>query len=95
MTLIETTYRELHEAGLVRTREQFSTDYVGKNSNWYSYQTHMGRDFSVLTAAHCLRAIAKLEYAAAVLPQQQLSLTRIRALLSSYLREQHLAVVQS
>ena len=95
MTLIETTYRELHEAGLVRTREQFSTDYVGKNSNWYSYQTHMGRDFSVLAAANCLRTITKLAHVSTVQPQQQRSLSRVSALLSSYLREQHLAVVQS
>jgi hypothetical protein len=95
MTLIETTYRELHEAGLVHTREQFSTNYVGKNSNWYSYQTHMGRDFSVLAAAHCLRTITKLAHVATVQPQQQRSLSRVSALLSSYLREQHLAVVQS
>lgn len=93
MTLIETTYRELYGAGLVRTREQFSTDYMGKNSNWYSYQTHMGRDFSVLAAAYCLRTITKLEHAAAVQPQQQSSLSHVSALLSNYLREQHLAVV--
>ena len=95
MTLIETTYRELHEVGLVRTREQFSTDYVGKNSNWYSYQTHMGRDFSVLAAANCLRTITKLAHVSTVQPQQQRSLSRVSALLSSYLREQHLALAEA
>lgn len=95
MTLIETTYRELHEAGLVGTREQFSTAYVGKNSNWYSYQTHMGRDFSVLAAANCLRTITKLANASSVQPQQQRSLSHVSALLSSYLREQHLALAEA
>ena len=93
MTLIEQTYSLLRDADLVRTREQFSTNYVGKNPNWYSYQTHVGRDFSVLAAAHCLRAISKLSNADSIQPNQRHSLARAGALLDSYLREQHLALV--
>ena len=92
MTLIEQTYSLLRDADLVRTREQFSTDYVGKNPNWYSYQTHVGRDFSVLTAAHCLRTISKLSNADGIQPKQRHSLARAGALLDGYLREQHLAL---
>ena len=92
MTLIEQTYSLLRDADLVRTREQFSTNYVGKNPNWYSYQTHVGRDFSVLAAAHCLRTISEQSNADSIQPKQRSSLARARALLDRYLREQHLAL---
>lgn len=92
MTLIEQTYSLLRDADLVRTREQFSTDYVGKNPNWYSYQKHMGRDFSVLAAANCLRTINKLSNADSIQSKQRSSLAHARALLDSFLREQHLAL---
>ena len=92
MTLIEQTYSLLYEANLVRTREQFSTNYVGKNPNWYSYQTHVGRDFSVLAAAHCLRTISKLSNADSIEPKQRCCLARAGALLDIFLREQHLAL---
>lgn len=95
MTLIEQTYILLRDVDLVHTREQFSTAYVGKNPNWYSYQTHVGRDFSVLAAAHCLRAVSKLEHAQSIKPTQRRSIARVSALLSDYLREQHLALADS
>lgn len=92
MTLVEQAYSELREAELVTTHKQFSTQYVGKNPNWYSYQLHMGRDFSVLAAAHCLRTISKLSNADNIQPMQRHSLSRVSLLLSAYLREQHLAL---
>jgi len=95
MTLIETTYSLLRDAELVATREQFSTDYVGKNPNWYSYQLHVGRDFSVLAAANCLRTIAQLHNARDFKPSQRRSIARATALLSGYLREQHLALADA
>lgn len=55
MTLVEQTYLGLHSVGLVNSREAFSTQYLGKNPNWYSYQTHMRRDFSVSAAVECQR----------------------------------------
>ena len=92
MTLIEQTYSLLREADLIRTREQFSTDYVGKNPNWYSYQTHVGRDFSVLAAAHCLRTITELSNAETIQPKQRHALAHVIGILDGYLREQHLAL---
>ena len=44
MTLVEQTYLGLHSVGLVKSREAFSTQYLGKNPNWYSYQLHVGRE---------------------------------------------------
>ena len=92
MTLVEQAYSELREAELVTTHKQFSTQFVGKNPNWYSYQKHVGRDFSVLAAAHCLRALSKLANADSIQPMQRHSLARITVKLSDYLREQQLVV---
>ena len=92
MTLVEQAYSELREAELVTTHKQFSTQFVGKNPNWYSYQKHVGRDFSVLAAAHCLRALSKLANADSIQPMQRHSLARASLLLSAYLREQHLVL---
>lgn len=57
MTLLETTYTNLHSIGLVACAEAFSADYLGKNRNWFAYQKHVGRDYSVSAAIQCLRAI--------------------------------------
>ena len=92
MTLIEKTYTELRAAELVATRVQFSRQYVGKNPNWYSYQTHMRRDFSVSAAVECLRALKQHEHAATLDNKQTQSIHKITQQLDAYLREQHLAV---
>ena len=55
MTLLEQTYSNLRQAGLVKTAEAFSTEYLGKNKNWYAHQAHYGRDFSVRAAVGCVR----------------------------------------
>jgi len=57
MTLLETTYINLHSIGLVACAEAFSADYLGKNRNWYAFQKYAGRDFSVAAAIQCLRVI--------------------------------------
>jgi hypothetical protein len=95
MTLIEATYSELREAGMVTTREQFSTQFVGRNSNWYSYQLHVGRDFSVSAAVHCLRAIKQLEDAVTMKGKQRRSLAHTAQLLCCYLHEQHIELAGS
>ncbi len=93
MTLVEQTYLGLHSVGLVNSREAFSTQYLGKNPNWYSYQTHMRRDFSVSAAVECLRALKQHEHAATLDNKQTQSIHKITQQLDAYLREQHLAVV--
>lgn len=57
MTLLEQTYQNLRQAGLVHTAEAFSTQYLGKNKNWYAHQAHYGRDFSVKAAIGCVRSL--------------------------------------
>jgi|TARA_B110000091_G_C13683114_1_gene418757 hypothetical protein len=92
MTLVEQTYLGLHSVGLVNSREAFSTQYLGKNPNWYSYQTHMRRDFSVSAAVECLRALKQHKDAAALDKTQTLLIETIANKLDAYLRKQHLAV---
>ena len=50
MTLLETTYKSLHDCDLTKSTRDFSTKYLNRNANWYSYKTHKKRDFSVSTA---------------------------------------------
>ena len=57
MTLIENTYQTLKLANLTTTGEAFSKDYVGRNSNWFAWQRHARRDFSVTAAVQCLRSV--------------------------------------
>ena len=92
MTLVEQTYLGLHSVGLVQSRQAFSTQYLGKNPNWYSYQTHMRRDFSVSAAVECLRALKQHKDAGAVNKTQTLLIKTITNKLDAYLRNQHLAV---
>ena len=60
MTLLEHTYTCLRTAGLVKNAEAFSTEFLGKNKNWYALQAHYRRDFSVGAAIGCVQ---KLELA--------------------------------
>ena len=57
MTLIEDTYQTLKKAKLTTTREAFSSDYICRSRNWFAWQRHVGRDFSIAAAVQCLRSI--------------------------------------
>jgi hypothetical protein len=57
MTLLEQTYTQLKQVGLVNCAEAFSRNYLQKNCNWFAYQKHTGRDYSVGAAIACLRSI--------------------------------------
>jgi hypothetical protein len=87
MTLLEQTYTGLRQAGLVGTAEAFSTNYLGKNKNWYSYQTHMRRDMTLGAAVQCARSLRLFSTSEAALTGTQ------NSVISATLRaiEQHLA----
>ena len=89
MTLLENTYRQLSSAGLVNCAATFSTDYLGKNSNWYSYQKHTGRDFSIDAAVQCLRSIRAQQLATKLTQAQQHALATVEFELLAHLNEQH------
>jgi hypothetical protein len=89
MTLLEQTYRGLRQAGLVGTAEAFSTNYLGKNKNWYALQAHYGRDFSVRAAVQCLRIVRIRKEAAELLHVQLLVLRKAERALLSYLNNNY------
>lgn len=85
MTLLETTYRQLQGAGLVPCAEAFSRDYLGKNSNWYAYQKHLGRDYSTGAAIQCLRNIRSQQRSSGLSKAQQVALRRVETQLTLHL----------
>lgn len=90
MTHIEQTYRILRQAGLTTTRQAFSREYVGKNQNWFAYQAHMKRDFSIAGAINCLRSIRFQKQRDAALDIEQLcALREAEGLLLEHLNERY------
>lgn len=85
MTLLETTYRQLHSAGLVQCAEAFSRDYLGRNSNWYAYNKHRGRDYSVGAAIQCLRYTRTQLHYSDLPKAQRATLQRVELQLATYL----------
>jgi hypothetical protein len=57
MTLLENIYTQLKTTQLVPNAQTFSTQYLAKNKNWYSYQTHKGRDITLSAAVQCVRTL--------------------------------------
>lgn len=57
MTLLKYVYYVLVQHGFAQDGKDFSENWCNKNSNWYSYQTHMGRTFSLDAAISCLLSI--------------------------------------
>lgn len=90
MTLLEQTYTELRAAGLTDCAEAFSRDYLGKNKNWYAFQTHTGRDFSVAAAVQCLRSLRSRQTAPGLLQAQRKALTAAEQALLSHLNDAHM-----
>jgi len=89
MTLLENTYRQLNEVGLARYAAAFSTDYLGKNSNWYAYQKHSRRDFSIDAAVQCLRSIRAQQLKPKLTQAQQNALAAVEFELLAHLNIQH------
>jgi hypothetical protein len=87
MTLLENIYTQLKTTQLVANAQTFSTQYLHKNKNWYSYQTHMRRDITLGAALQCARALRLLTTGDTALTNTQSNV------ISATLRaiEQHLA----
>ena len=90
MTLLENTYRNLRQAELVGCAEAFSVNYLDKNKNWYAFQTHMRRDFSVGAAVQCLRSIRTNMRLTGLDVQQQAALSAAERSLLAHLNETYL-----
>jgi hypothetical protein len=59
MNIMNDTYTELRNAKMIKSGRQFSSTYVLRNANWFAYQKHNGRDFSLASAIDCLRSVRK------------------------------------
>jgi hypothetical protein len=89
MTLLESTYRQLNSAGLVNCAAGFSSDYLGKNKNWFAYQKHSKRDFSIDAAVQCLRSIRDQQHTQELTQAQQQVLRTAELELLAHLNTQH------
>jgi len=89
MTLLEKTYSDLSSVGLVQCAAAFSADYLGKNKNWFAYQKHVGRDFSVDAAIQCLLRIRTQQQAPKLTQAQQNALAAVEFELLAHLNVQH------
>ena len=89
MTLLENTYRQLNDVGLAHCAAAFSADYLGKNKNWYAYQKHSKRDFSIDAAVQCLRNIRAQQLATKLTQAQQHALAKAAQHLLDHLTKQH------
>ena len=90
MTLLERTYTGLRAAGLTHCAEAFSRDYLGKNKNWYAFQTHTGRDFSVAAAVQCLRSLRSRQTVPGIKGAQRRALAAAERALLLHLNDTHL-----
>ena len=45
---------------LAKNYSDFSAHWLNKNPNWYAYQTHVGRDFSLPTLINCLQRFQQI-----------------------------------
>ena len=89
MTLLESIYTQLQLLQLARNAQAFSTEYLAKNKNWYSYQTHMGRDLTFSTAVSCAFYMRSLLQQGALSEAQRDSVTTMLRDIKTYLAEQH------
>ena len=89
VTLLEQTYKGLRQAGLIGTAEAFSTQYLGKNKNWYALQAHYGRDFSVRAAVGCVRSLELAQDCASLDAGQQRVLQHLAQHLHQHLASQY------
>lgn len=89
MTVLEHTYLQLKNAGLVRSTAGFSTQYFGRNSNWYSWQKHAERDMYAAAAIQCVRTIRAQLHTTPLDSTQRSALELTAALLLQHLRQRH------
>ena len=97
MLLMENIYNQLHEHDLVKTAEDFSTDWCWRSKSWFAVQKNKNGDFSIPTAISCLNSV-KVKIALAHLQRKRLGsvmdgdieiLGKIRDSLEAYLLEHH------
>lgn len=86
MNLLNQVYSELKRYELVQTSVGFSADIVHMNKNWYCYNKHMNKDFSVDAALNCLRSLDALSYDEQLTEDQKRCVIGLAQQLRDYLR---------
>lgn len=89
MTLLENTYKILNEHNVVHSREHFSQQFLQRNKNWYAYQTHKNRDFSVPTAVKFVSAISEMLKADDIDDASKRALLQSKYTITNYLQKSH------
>lgn len=89
MTLLEKIFAQLRSAGLVNCAEDFSTNYLHKNKNWFAFQRYAGRDFSINAAIQCLRSLRSQQLSTQLSASQRTALNNAATQVLGYLHEQH------
>ena len=89
MTLMECTYRQLRSVGLVDCAELFSQNYLNKNRNWYAFQKHSKREFSIDAAVQCVRSIRSQQIATKLTEEQKSALAELELSILKHLKERH------
>lgn len=87
MNIMNDTYAALRNAKLIKSGRQFSSTYVLRNANWFAYQKHNHRDFSLGAAIDCLRFVRKQMQRTETLNEVQVrALRAIEDQLTAYLK---------
>lgn len=90
MTLLRNIYSELKEIQLVNNAQTFSIRYLAKNKNWYSYQTHMGRELSFSAAVNCAFYMRSLLQQDVLSNTQRQSVAEMLCEIKQYLAERYM-----
>jgi hypothetical protein len=85
MKLLNYTYMKLIE---IETTEELSQKWCKKNRNWFAWQKHAERDFSIDAAINCL-ARTRLRLVERQDKAGQRELVEVEQLLSDYLLHKH------
>lgn len=89
MTLLETTYKSLHDCDLTKSTRDFSTKYLNRNANWYSYQTHKNRDFSLTAAVAFVKSVNNMIEQDVLDAESKRALLTSKFQISNYLKDTH------
>ena len=88
MKLLNYTYMKLIEIEEIETAEELSQNWCKKNRNWFAWQKHAERDFSIDAAINCL-ARTRLRLVERQDKAGQRGLVEVEQLLSDYLLHKH------
>lgn len=90
MISLTETYSLLKQHQLVNNAQAFSTHYLSRNKNWYSYQMHVGRGWTFGAVVSCLQQVSNLHSTHANLtPAQSTALAQAHAQLRALLNDRY------